>query len=196
MQSPTAGPASLRSGPSSARRRPAAAGRRHDWRSGAQPRQIVTPHLHLRCRRCTSAHTKPNGRSCLSRSGPGSARRSPAAAGRRHRILLISPPNSKHAGLRRRRGPDLPFLSLPLLPLLARAGDTAGMEQTGQNQGPQCTLERPTQSGRATRGTDLNRREEDQHRRHYTHGKDPRMTMQGNAQRWHLQPHKSAQEQD
>ena len=110
-QSPTAGPASLRSGPGSARRSPVAAGRRHQWRSGAQPRQIVTPYLHLRCRRRTRAHAKPNAWSCLTRSGPGSARRSPAAAGRRHRILLISPPNSKYAGLRRRRGPVLPFLA-------------------------------------------------------------------------------------
>ncbi len=83
MQSPTAGPGSLRSGPGSARRRPAAAGRRHQWRSGAQPRQIALPHLHLRCRRRTRAHTKPNARSCLTRSGPSSARRSPSCRRRR-----------------------------------------------------------------------------------------------------------------
>ena len=131
IQTPTAGPASLRSGPGSARRSPVAAGRRHQWRSGAQPRQIVTPYLHLRCRRRTRAHAKPNAWSCLTRSGPGSARRGPAAAGRRHRILLISPPNSKYAGLRRRRGPVLPFLFiLKVSPRMRAHGPSIGDPQT------------------------------------------------------------------
>jgi hypothetical protein len=89
----------------------------------------VTPQLRLRSRRCTSAHTKapPDGPGSQ-RPGPGSSRRRPAAAGRLHRYAPITPPNGKHAGLRRRRGPVLPclhsvalrsqtFLATPLLTL-------------------------------------------------------------------------------
>ena len=45
-------------------------------------------------------------------------------------------------------GVDRSYLLLfPLLSLLARAGDTGGVEQTGQNQEPLGTFERPTQRG-------------------------------------------------
>ena len=45
-------------------------------------------------------------------------------------------------------GVDRPYpFFLLLLSLLARAGDTGGIEQTGQNHEPLGTLERPTQSG-------------------------------------------------
>ena len=77
-------------------------------RVAAQKR--VTPQLRLRSRRCTSAHTKAPDGPGSQRPGPGSSRRRPAAAGRLHRYAPITPPNSKHAGLRRRRGPVLPFL--------------------------------------------------------------------------------------
>ena len=52
----------------------------------------------------------PDGRAHIERPGPGSPRRRPAAAGRLHRRPSISPPNSKHAGPRRRHGPALPCL--------------------------------------------------------------------------------------
>jgi hypothetical protein len=76
----------------------------------AAAHQRVTPQLRLRSRRCTSAHTKAPDGPGSQRPGPGSSRRRPAAAGRLHRYAPITPPNSKHAGLRRRRGPVLPFL--------------------------------------------------------------------------------------
>ena len=45
-------------------------------------------------------------------------------------------------------GVDRPYpFFLLLLSLLARAGDTGGIEQTGQNHETMGTLERPTQSG-------------------------------------------------
>ena len=45
-------------------------------------------------------------------------------------------------------GVDRSYLFLlPLLSLLAIAGDTGGVEQIGQNQEPLGTLERPTQRG-------------------------------------------------
>ena len=45
-------------------------------------------------------------------------------------------------------GVDRSYLFLlPLLSLLAIAGDTGGVEQIGQNQEPLGTLERPTQGG-------------------------------------------------
>jgi hypothetical protein len=77
-------------------------------RVAAQKRD--TPQFRLRSRRCTSAHTKAPDGPGSQRPGPGSSRRRPAAAGRLHRYAPITPPNSKHAGLRRRRGPVLPFL--------------------------------------------------------------------------------------
>jgi hypothetical protein len=63
------------------------------WRPGSQPSQNATPHPHLRCRRRTSAHTVqgPVAGPASQRTGPGSPRRCPAAAGRRHRNRLISP---------------------------------------------------------------------------------------------------------
>jgi len=89
-----------------------------------------------------------------------------------------------------------PFF-LPLHSLVARAGDTACVEQTVQNQEPVGTLgEAGAERASKKAGTDPNRREEDQHRRHYTHGKESSTTMQANAQRQHLRPHKSAQQQD
>ena len=48
------------------------------------------PQLHLRCRRCTSTHTKAPVGPGSQRSGPGSPRRRPAAAGRLHRHPSIS----------------------------------------------------------------------------------------------------------
>jgi hypothetical protein len=54
----------------------------------------VTPQLHLRRRRCTSAHRKALVGLGSQRSGPGSLRRRPAAAGRLHR----NPPNLYGSG--------------------------------------------------------------------------------------------------
>ena len=51
-------------------------------------------------------------------------------------------------------------------------------------------------AGELLAGTDLNRREEDHHRCHQKHGKDSSTTKQADAQRQHLQPHKSSQQQD
>ena len=91
------------------------------WQTGTHPRKVshrrsacgpgaARPLIQKRSRRCTSAHTKAPDGPGSQRSGPGSSRRRPAAAGRLHRYPPITPPNSKHAGLRRRRGPALPVL--------------------------------------------------------------------------------------
>ena len=127
------------------------------WQTGTHPRKVshrrsacgpgaARPLIQKRSRRCTSAHTKAPDGPGSQRSGPGSSRRRPAAAGRLHRYpLLLRPIASMQVCA---AGVDRPYpFFLLLLSLLARAGDTGGIEQTGQNHETMGTLERPTQSG-------------------------------------------------
>jgi hypothetical protein len=79
------------------------------------------------------------------RPGPGSPRRRPAAAGRLHRRPSISPPNSKHAGPRRRHGPALPCLhsfALRSQTFLAKPSLTLNLNVAGEAPSTRMQIER------------------------------------------------------
>jgi hypothetical protein len=90
------------------------------WCTGTQPRQIVTPHLHLRCQRCTSAHAKPNGRTgltslrsrqCTSKTGRRRPSPSMALRGSAQTNRHAAPPPAvpaPHARTYKAQRPELP----------------------------------------------------------------------------------------